>query len=198
MTIRTDTASPPPPRFHYDVVQRGLHWLMALIIVSAIALGVYAALQIPGTSPRREVLEIHKSLGMSALVLVAIRILYRVWKGEPSYRRPLARLVEAGAKAGHLALYMLMVFMPLSGYLFSAAGGYSLPWFGLLSWPRLLRVDKSWALAGQSLHHWGAWLLGGVLLVHLLAVVWHAVVRHDEVLSRMLPSTTSRGRGRAE
>jgi cytochrome b561 len=78
-----------------------------------------------------------------------------------------------------------MLVMPVTGYIFSGAGGYSLPWFGLFAWPRVLPLDKSLAHLGQGLHYWSAWAIGAVLAAHIAAVGWHQWVKRDEVLSRM-------------
>ncbi len=128
---------------------------------------------------------------MTALVLVILRLAYRLIAGEPTYRKLPPLLTHLAARAGHAGLYGLMFFMPLAGYLYSAAGGYSLPWFGVFSWPRLLPLDKITADLGETLHYWGAWVLGAILALHILAVVWHVFVRRDEVLSRMLPAKRS-------
>lgn len=174
-------------RYSYTGLQRGLHWLMAAIILAAFALGVWSAYLVVGTPLRRALLDIHKSLGMTALVLLALRVACRLALGEPPYRKLLDTLSRIGAHMAHGALYLMMLYMPLSGYLFSASGGYSLPWFGLFSWPRLLPRDKMTADFGETLHHWGAWIIGGLLVLHGLAVVWHVFVKKDEVLSRMAP-----------
>ncbi len=67
--------------YTYDRVQRGFHWLMAALIVVALALGIYAAWQVPGTSPRREILDIHKSIGLTVLMLLPLRFVYRLVAG---------------------------------------------------------------------------------------------------------------------
>jgi cytochrome b561 len=172
-------------QFHYDRVQRLLHWSMAAIIVVAIAIGIYCGYQVPGTQPRKFLLDIHKSLGMTALALVAIRIGYRLFAGAPPYRKALGATVHASSKVAHGLLYALMLFMPLSGYLFSSAGGYSLPWFGLFQWPRVLPLDKGLANAGEWLHDRTAWLICGVVVLHVAAALWHRVVKKDEVFARM-------------
>ena len=69
--------------------------------------------------------------------------------------------------------------------MFSGAGGYSLPWFGLFQWPRLVPRDAALSHLGEMLHDRGAWVLGAVLALHLGAVAWHRFVKRDEVLSRM-------------
>jgi cytochrome b561 len=160
---------------------------MAAIIFSAIGIGAYVSYIPPGTGPRPALLDFHKSLGMTALILVAVRSVYRLIRGEPSYQEPPAFLPHIAAKLAHFGLYALMLFMPVTGYLFSGAGGYSLPWFGLFSWPRLVAHDMAVAAFGQQLHHIGAWVIGGLLLAHILAVIWHRWIKKDEVLARMLP-----------
>lgn len=171
--------------YRYDRAQRLFHWSMALIIIVALAIGVACSVMTPGTSPRRELLDIHKSLGMTAGLLILFRIGYRLFRGEPAYRRSLGRLTRLGARAGHLGLYVLMVALPVTGYLYSGAGGYSLPWFGVFSWPRLVPLDKGLSRLGFELHGWAGWTMIAVLGVHVAAVLWHGVVLRDEVPSRM-------------
>jgi cytochrome b561 len=175
-------------RYTYSPLQRTLHWLMAAIIFAALALGIWSSFLPVGTPFRVALLDVHKSLGMTALALLLVRITCRLVLGQPPYRQRLVLLSRIGAHLVHGALYLVMLGMPLSGYLFSAAGGHSLPWFGLFSWPRLVPLDETAATAGQTLHHWGAWLIGTLLILHVLAVGWHVFVKKDEVLSRMLPS----------
>lgn len=184
----TSTASPAPSTehsFRFGRVQRGLHWGMAILIFAAIGLGVVSAYLPVGQEPRKSLLELHKSLGFTILVLVVIRLAWRLYAGEPPFRQPLDRLTRIASHAGHLALYALMIFMPVTGYMFSAAGGYSLPWFGLFQWPRLLPRDKIVAGWGELLHDRAAWVIAAVLVLHLAAVAWHHWVKRDEVLSRM-------------
>jgi cytochrome b561 len=179
-------------RYRYDPTQRGFHWLMAAIIFVAIAIGIYASDLPTGTALRRGLLDIHKSLGMTALVLAVFRLIYRVIRGAPAYRQPPAPWSHAAAVAVHFSLYGLMLFMPITGYLSSAAGGYSLPWFGVFSWPRLVPHDKPLAHLGEHFHIWGAWIICALLTVHILAVIWHQWIKKDEVLARMLPLSRSR------
>lgn len=179
-------ASPPTDRIYvYHHGLRWLHWTMAILIFAAIGLGVVSAYLPAGQEPRRSVLELHKSLGFTILILLVLRIGWRLVVGEPSFRRPLDRATRLASRAGHLALYGLMLFMPISGYLYSGAGGYSLPWFGLFQWPRLVPRDPALSHLGEVLHDRAAWVLGAVLALHLAAVGWHHFVKRDEVLSRM-------------
>jgi cytochrome b561 len=179
----------PPPRGVqiYNPGLRALHWLMAALIFVALPLGVWASL-LPRGEQRSEVLLIHKSIGVTVLGLVALRIVWRIITGAPAYAEPLGRLTRAAARAGHLALYALMIAMPVSGYLTSTAGGNAVSWFGLFTLPRVVGKDKFIDEAASWAHLVFAWAIAFVLAAHLGAVVWHAVIKRDSVLTRMWPS----------
>lgn len=185
MTSQIAAADGNEARYRFDRVQRWLHWTMAALIIVAIALGAVSAFLPTGHQPRQGLLEVHKSLGFTILALLIVRVMWRLAAGEPRYRMPLRRLTHLASRAGHLALYGLMLFMPVSGYLYSAAGGYSLHWFGPLQWPRLVPRDDGLAAWGQRLHDRGGWAIAAVFAAHLAAVAWHQWIKRDEVLSRM-------------
>ena len=180
-------AFPPPGVVAYDPGLRALHWLMAVLIFVALPLGVWASL-LPRGQMRSEVLFFHKSIGVTVLGLIALRIVWRLIAGAPEYVEPLGRLTHAAARAGHLALYALMIAMPVSGYLTSTAGGHEVSWFGLFSLPSLVGKDKFLDETTSWAHLVFAWAIAIVLTGHLGAVVWHAGIKHDSVLTRMWPS----------
>ncbi len=171
----------------YDPGLRTIHWLMAALIFVALPLGVWASL-LPGGATRIEILFFHKSIGVTVFGLIVLRIVWRLIVGAPAYAEPLGKLIQAASRAGHLALYALMIAMPVSGYLASTAGGRAVSWFGLFELPRLVAKDKVLAVAAGWAHLVFAWMLAFVLAAHLGAVVWHAVIKRDSVLTRMWPS----------
>ncbi|MBV9290603.1 MAG: cytochrome b [Hyphomicrobiales bacterium] len=171
----------------YNPGLRALHWLMAALIFIALPLGVWASL-LPRGHVRSEILFVHKSIGMTVLCLVALRIVWRVIVGAPDYAEPLGRLTHVAARSAHIALYALMIAMPVSGYVLSTTGGFDIPWFGLFSFPILLQKDHALHEVGTWAHFLFAWGIGFVLAAHLCAVIWHAAVRRDSVLTRMWPS----------
>jgi cytochrome b561 len=181
-------AFPPHRVVAYDPGLRAFHWLMAALIFVALPLGVWASLLPSGGETRIAVLFFHKSIGVTVLGLVALRIVWRLTVGAPAYAEPLGKLTQVAARAGHLALYALMIAMPVSGYLGSTAGGRAVSWFGLLELPRLVAKDRDLAVAASWAHLVFAWTLAFVLATHLSAVVWHAMVKRDSVLTRMWPS----------
>jgi cytochrome b561 len=171
----------------YDPGLRTIHWLMAALIFVALPLGVWASL-LPRGGMRSEILFFHKSIGVTVLGLVALRIVWRLIVGAPAYAEPLGKLTRAASRAGHLALYALMIAMPVSGYLSSTAGGHPVPWFGLFDLPRLVGKDRFLDEAAGRAHFVFAWTIGFVLAAHLCAVVWHAAIKRDTILTRMWPS----------
>ncbi len=170
----------------YNPFFRTLHWLMALIIFVALGLGVWAT-QLPKGDTRSEVLFVHKSLGVTVLLLIVVRILGRLIAGSPPYARPLGALTRIGAHAAHGLLYLLMIALPVSGYVMSSAGGHDVPFFGLFTLPNLVGENKVLAGSAEQAHYVFAWAIGVLLVLHLAAVVWHVWVKRDEVLTRMWP-----------
>ena len=170
----------------YDPGLRTLHWLMAALIFVALPLGVWASLM-PRGETRSEILFVHRSIGVTVLGLVALRIVWRLIAGAPPYSEPLGRLTRAAARTGHFALYVLMIAMPVSGYLMSTAGGNEVSWFGLFSLPRLVGKDKFLDEAASRAHLVFAWAIAIALTAHLGAVVWHTAIKRDSVLTRMWP-----------
>ena len=177
---------PPRPVEVYNPALRTLHWLMALLIFGALGLGVWAAL-LPRGDLRSEVLFVHKSLGVTALALILLRVVVRLAVGAPAYAVPLGRFVAAAAGSAHLLLYFLMIAMPVSGYVTSSAGGHDVSFFGLFTLPNIVPRDKALDEAASQAHFVFAWAIGIVLALHLTAVVWHARVKRDTVFARMWP-----------
>jgi len=172
----------------YDPVLRAVHWLTAALFLPALLIGLYCSFQQPGTSPRRELLEIHKSLGMTIFCIALFRIVYRLSRrNSPPLPESLGAFNRAAAACGHFALYLLMLLMPITGYAFSSAGGYPLRWFGVFSWPRFFAGDKELAHLGALAHGLLAYLVYATVAAHILATIWHEAVLKDGTLSRMWP-----------
>lgn len=171
-------------RYRYTGAQRLIHWAMAVVICCALALGLYCA-NIGHTPQREFLMTIHKSLGMTALALIVLRIPIRVASGEPEWRVVQPSHVRIGAHVAHGILYLLMILMPVTGYITSGAEGRDIPWFGLFEWPNLMQPDRPLGRMVGHIHEYGAYAFFGILGLHLAAVVWHRLVKRDETLSRM-------------
>ena len=171
----------------YPPLLRWIHWTTAVLFIVAMLIGFYCGLQEPGTSPRRELTEVHKSLGATLFMLAVLRLTVRAATRvppEPSSFGPLTRLA---ARLNHWALYFILFIMPITGYMFSSAGGYSLRYFWTFSWPRLAVNNPAVAHAGEVSHDLLAYLVYITVGLHIGATFWHVLVKKDGTLSRMWP-----------
>ena len=173
------------PTDRYSKLSIALHWLMVLVIA-----GVFTTIELHGKFPRgsemREGLETwHFMLGLSVLALVIVRIAARLMTPSPA-PLPEPAWRKWSSKATHLALYALMLGMPLAGWTILSAAGQPIPFFGL-ELPPLVGPDKELAETIEELHELGGeigyWLIG----LHALAALFHHYVLKDGVLLRMMP-----------
>jgi cytochrome b561 len=172
----------------YDPLLRKIHWATAVLFIIAMLIGLYCGLQVPGTSPRRELLDVHKSLGVTLFFLAILRVMVRFSTKQPPVPPAVGPMVRLASRLNHGALYLILFIMPVTGYMFSSAGGYSLKYFWLLSWPRLFAGDKSIAHAGEAAHGLIAYLVYAVVTLHIAATLWHVILRKDDTLARMWPA----------
>ena len=170
----------------YSLAYQAIHWATALLMLAVVILGVYCGQLVPGTEPRKSLLEIHKSIGFTILGLSLLRLACRAFVRVPPFPNGMNGWQRMAAGLAHASLYAILLYMPLTGYVFSAAGGYHLAWFGF-DVPRLLPLDKPLARTGEELHVLGQWPLYALFALHLAAVLWHHHVKRDGVLARMLP-----------
>jgi cytochrome b561 len=186
------SSSSPAQRLSYGLSLRSLHWLIAAIILLAIALGVIA-IELPRGPLRGDVLTLHKSLGVTAFVLLIPRLIVRWIEKAPAYVPPLGALTHAASSLVHLALYALMILLPLTGYLHSEAGNHGFYWFWLFPTPNFVAPDEALEHATGTAHYFLALLVGAALIAHIGAACWHAWVRKDSVLTRMWPGSRPGG-----
>lgn len=174
----------PPPRYGLTAIL--LHWLVALLIGAAFALGV-VMVEIPGLTPTKlRYFSWHKWLGVTVLALVALRLLWRWWRGVP----PAANMPvwqQRASTIGHLILYVLMFAVPLSGYFYSLAAGVPVVYFGVWPLPVLMDADPVLKPVLKQLHIALVYVMLVITVVHILAALKHHFIDRDNVLRRMLP-----------
>lgn len=168
----------------YTPVAKGLHWLMALLILGLLSIGLYMA-DLPLSPQKLELYSWHKWAGVTAFVLVWLRLAWRVTHRPPALPEGMSPLMRLAAHAGHVALYGLMVVIPLSGWLMSSAKGFQTVWFGVLPIPDLIGKDKAFGDLLKEVHEALNWLLMLTLAGHVLAALWHHFVLKDDTLRRM-------------
>ncbi len=170
----------------YTAVAQGLHWLIAALIVTQFVLA-YLADDLPLGVHKLALLARHKSFGMTVLMLAVLRLGWRlthVAPPPPAHMRPLERIA---AQATHMAFYVLLFAMPLSGWLMSSAKNYSVSWFGLFTWPNLIGKNETAFDLLRNTHDAMSVALLTIAVLHVLAALKHHFWDKDDVLLRMLP-----------
>lgn len=178
----------------YGAVAMALHWLTAAAVAGLIAIG-WVMTDLPKESSLKFTLfQWHKSVGITVLLLTLLRLAWRLLHRPPPPPAGLTDWERRGAAAAHIALYALLLVLPLSGWAAVSASPLNIPTllYGVVPWPHLpvpdLMASRD-ALAEllEDSHGFGgnimAWLAG----LHVLAALWHHFYRKDEVLLRMVP-----------
>jgi cytochrome b561 len=170
----------------YPASSKWLHWLVAISVLIIVPLGVY--LPYAEGSPMQDSLyNFHKSLGITILFLMLLRLINRFAVGAPAPEPGLARWQRAVSSAVHGLLYVLLIVQPIVGYLANSAFGATTPVFGLFEIPAALATDQE--LAGRlfALHGWIGIVIALLVAMHIGAALQHYFIHKDGVLQRMLP-----------
>jgi len=175
--------APTAPR-HYTRTAVTLHWLMALLITAGFTLG--ATMTNLSMSPKKlRYFSYHKWIGITVLGLLLVRALWRLRHAAPP-EEPMPRWQALMAHISHRLLYLLMFIVPLVGWLYSSASGYSVVYLKLWQLPDLVPKNPALAKVLVQLHHLLAWTLASVVLLHVAAALRHHFVARDATLRRML------------
>ncbi len=171
---------------HYTRTAIILHWLIALLILVAFPVGLYMV-GMKLSPAKLQIYSWHKWTGVTVLMLVVLRLIWRATHRPPALPGSLGRFEALAAHGAHGLLYLLMIAVPMAGWLFSSAKGFPVVWFGVLQLPDL--VGKNTALADllREAHEILAWSLIVVVVAHAAAAIKHHFVARDAVLTRMLP-----------
>ena len=171
----------------YDRTARVLHWLVAALVALVVVLG-WAMLAQPRNTPSREaLLSWHRSIGLLILAAMLFRLLWRWRHRPPPLPRSVPPLTAALARATHVALYVILIAIPLAGYINAAAAGHPVSLFGWVSLPPLPAENLRLSQVAIAAHLAGQYLFYFFVLLHTVGAIYHAIVRHDGVFERMLP-----------
>jgi cytochrome b561 len=171
----------------YDPTTRRVHWLTVILALATIMLA-WGIVGSPRHSDARDwLIMLHGSCG---IVILALMLFWAGWrfKHRPPPLRPVLTAIEVAlARAIQIAIFLLFVTMPISGYVSLAAAGQSVSFFGLVTIPRLLPASGRLSQIAIALHLCGEFLIYGVVALHISAAVLHGFIRRDGILERMLP-----------
>lgn len=173
------------PASRYSIPAMMLHWLVALLIIANFSLGSYMP-DLPLSPQKLQLFSYHKWIGITILLLFFFRVAVRL-KFKPPALLPAPAWQHKAADYTHGLLYLLMLAIPLTGWMMSSAKGFPVVYFGVLPLPDLVAKNKE---LGEFLKgvHW-ALNLGLFLLVgmHVAAALKHHLIDRDDTLRRMLP-----------
>jgi cytochrome b561 len=174
------------PRNRYSTVSLIFHWLIAALVVTQICL--IAAHEATDGPISREFVNLHKSVGLSILVLTLARLGWRI--ANPAIPLPdtMPRWQKLLARTNHVLFYVFLIAMPLVGWSASSAAGREIIWFGLFEWPLLpIGGGREMARDLMDIHELAARLLIALVVLHIIGALKHQFVDRDNVLHRMIP-----------
>ncbi|NTV94998.1 MAG: cytochrome b [Thiobacillus sp.] len=164
----------------------GLHWLMAAGLIGTFSLGVYMH-ELPFSPTKLQLYSWHKWAGVTLFSLALARLAWRAGHRPPELPATMPRYMRHGAALVHGALYLLMLAIPLSGWLMSSAKGVTTVWFGVLPLPDLLSKDKELGDLLQEVHESLNLGLLALVIAHAVAALKHHFIDRDDILVRILP-----------
>ena len=172
--------------FRYGSLSIGLHWLMLLLFIAVYALIELREIYPKGSDPREAMKTWHSMVGMLIFSLTWLRLAARLSGPTPDIVPEPPNWQQLLAKLVHLALYALMIAMPVTGWLLLSASGKPIPFFGL-QLPALIGENKEIADQLKEIHEAfgtiGYYLIG----IHVVAALYHHYFVRDNTLLRMLP-----------
>lgn len=167
----------------YSGFAKSLHWIVALLVLTAIPVGIVMG-EIENAP--FNLFNFHKSLGVAVLLLMTIRLIYRIVHGAPPEPNIPAFYRYAG-KATHWALYFLLFLTPISGAIANMYYGATTPFFGLFEIQPFFAKNEDTANFIFARHKLLGFTVGALAIMHIGAALFHYFIRKDGVLERMLP-----------
>lgn len=178
---------------HWGALARLLHWSMAALIIFMIGFGFYMVNGVENPLEQFPLYQTHKSWGFVAFALVVLRLTWRVANRTHPALPDMAMIQRFAAQAGHVGLYVLMIVVPVSGWLMASASplqdllGVKNEVFGLFELPDpFVPGDQQLEETFARIHVLGAIGFVFLLIGHVGAALWHHFVKRDTVLKRMI------------
>lgn len=175
------------PGARYAWLSRVLHWLSAgILLILVIPMGLWIAYFRPENEAlKMRLYNLHESFGLVVFALVFIRLLARWLNPPPPWPHDTPGGVRVAARISHALLYVLLILMPVSGFLATNAWGFPLALFEVLPIPSPIGKDEALAKVLSTVHWVGAATFGALIALHVVGAVYHRFVKHDSLARRM-------------
>ncbi len=167
----------------YSVLMRSFHWVSAILIITVLAIGVYMANF--NSTYKYDLYDLHKSFGMIILFITLLRIITRLLSKIPTLPSGFNHIEIKLSKAVYFLMYLLTITMAVSGYLMSDLKGYSVKIFNFKVFS-IFSINAEMANIFHSMHMYSAYILIGVISLHILATIKHIVVEKINLLPRII------------
>jgi cytochrome b561 len=158
-----------------------LHWLIALTILAGFSLGLYMH-DLPLSPQKLKYYSWHKWIGITTFLLALIRVGWRVTHEAPALPSGMPEWQRKAATVSHVLLYVFILIIPISGWLYSSASGVSVVYLKLVPLPDLVAPDKELAAQLKLLHKTLNFSLAGLVILHIAAAIKHQFVDRDGLL----------------
>ncbi len=168
----------------FGLIARGFHWTTALIVLALLSLGLYMA-GLEYSPFKLNLYFWHKSFGILVLMLLTLRLGWRLYNGPPSPLASHEKWEKALSQKIHVLLYFGLAVMPLSGWFMSSAGDFPASFFGLFDMPDLVAKNETVFKILRRVHTFSAYALIAAIGLHALGAVKHHLIDKDETLRRM-------------
>jgi cytochrome b561/polyisoprenoid-binding protein YceI len=182
----------------YTATAKALHWIIAVLVIALLGLGLFMTRGTQSLQLKFELYQLHKSLGITVLTLMILRVFWRLFVLPPAMSSHMSGWERGAAHGTHILLYTLLIAMPLSGWAMISA---ALPPFNFptvlyktVAWPHFpfieeltLERKKTVEPALKTMHSALGWALGALIVLHIAAALRHGLFLKDGVMSRMLP-----------
>lgn len=167
-----------------------LHWLIGVLIFTQFALG-WLAVNWRLSPTKLNLFVWHKSTGMLILLLVLVRLLWRLVNLTPTLPLEMPAWERSVAHVSHGLLYILMISVPLSGWITQSASGVPFRIFWRIPLAAIASPDKEVAVLGAFVHFSLGVVFASLIVLHVAAALRHHFVKHNTILVRMLPARSA-------
>lgn len=173
----------------YGKISKLLHWLIFLAVIIQLYSVFWVNWILPPHSPSAEfyIDRIHKPVGALVLMLVLFSLLWKINHPRPSFPLHMKAWEILSARLVHALLYIGLLIMPITGLIMSTAAGYPPNFFGFYQFPSFLEKNDALAKLFFTFHKTVAFIVIGLVALHVLAALKHHLIDKDNVLKRMLP-----------
>ncbi len=168
---------------NYTSTAKIFHWLIAFFVITLLVLGWYMT-SIKPQSASHWYVDLHKSLGLLVGILILLRIIWRLTHPPASLPASVSLLERKASRLTHLLLYFLLFLMPFTGFMGSSFGKFGVAFFGY-KLPMWAQPNSIISEPLFSSHNFLAYVLAGLIVIHILAALKHLFINKDQIFQRM-------------